>query len=304
MAITLSKKSILKTVKEYIFLILGAGCLSSATYFFMLPCKIVSGGVGGLSNVIFYWFGWKVSVVSIVLQVPLMIMALIMLPKSFSLKTVFSCVAYSIWMYLFETFFADVPNQMPSSRILWLLVGAIIDGTGIYLAYAAGGSNGGSEIVSSIVVKKNPDAKIGNVLIIFNYVVYFLALICFATTDGLDMECLLRVLYSVLMSYAVSFVVDVETNGIDPLLEYHIVTEKPEQIAEALSKTFKRGVSEIDLVSPKGTPKERKMLVVVIQYRQNNRLKHVVKGIDPACFAYCKIIDNVVTRPGFKKRYN
>jgi len=300
----ISKQKIWKFIKEYVFLILGAGCLSSATYFFMLPCKIVSGGVGGLSNVIFYWFGWKVSVVSIVLQIPLMIMALIMLPKSFSVKTVFSCLAYSVWMYLFETFFADVPNQMPSSRILWLVIGAIVDGTGIYLAYAAGGSNGGSEIVSSIVVKKNPDAKIGNVLIIFNYVVYALALICFATTDGLDMECILRILYSVLMSYAVSYVVDVETNGLDPLLEYHIITDKPEEISDALQKAFKRGVSEINLVKPDGSPNERKMIVMVIQYRQNSKLKHIIRNIDPEGFAYCKTIDNVITRPEFKKRYN
>ena len=304
MELKLSKQSVWKIIKDYAYLIMGAFCPSAATYFFMLPSKIVAGGVGGLSNILFYWFGWKVSIVSIILQVPLLIMALIMLPKSFSVKTVFSCIVYSGWAYLFERFFPSVPNTMPSSRILWLLVGAVVDATGIYLAYAAGGSNGGSEIVSSIVVKKNPDAKIGNVLVIFNYVVYALALVCFITTDGINMESMIRILYSVLMSYAVSFVVDLLSNGIYPLLKYYIITTKDEEIAQALYKTFKRGVSKVDLVDGEGNQlKDKKMLVVVIQYRQNTKLKHLVKHIDPECFAYCKTIDNVVTRPDFKKRY-
>ena len=156
---SLSKINIWKTIKEYVLLIFGACGLSASNYFFILPCKIVSGGVGGLSNVLFYWFDWQVSVSSIVLQIPLLIMALIMLPKGFSVKTVFACVVYSVWMYLYETLFPSVPDQMPSSRILWLMAGAVVGGVGIYLSYIAGGSNGGSEIVSSIVVKKNPDAK-------------------------------------------------------------------------------------------------------------------------------------------------
>ena len=299
----LSKQNIWKTIKDYLLLIFGAAGLSASNYFFILPCKIVSGGVGGLSNVLYYWFGWQVSISSIALQIPLLIMALIMLPKSFSVKTVFACVVYSVWMYFYETCFSSVPDQMPSSRILWLLAGSVVGGIGIYLSYIAGGSNGGSEIVSSIVVKKNPDAKIGNVLIIVNYIVYALALICFITTDGLDMESVIRIIYSILMSYAVSYVVDVVSNGIDPLLEYRIVTSKDEEIAKALEEVFKRGVSEMKLVDHRGKEKKRKMLRVVIQYRQNTKLKYIIKSIDPDCFAYCKFIDSVVTRPEFKKRY-
>jgi len=303
MTMVLSKQNIWKTIKEYVLLVFGACGLSASNYFFILPCKVVSGGVGGLSHVLFYWFNWQVSVTSIVLQIPLLVMALIMLPKSFSIKTVFACVVYSVWMYLYETCFPFIPEYVPSSRILWLLAGAVVGGVGIYLSFIAGGSKGGSEIVSSIVVKKNPDAKIGNVLIIVNYVVYALALICFITTDGLNMECAIRLIYSILMSYAVSYVVDIVSNGIDPLLEYRIVTSKDEEIAKALEQVFKRGVSEMKLVDHRGKEKKRKMLRVVIQFRQNSKLKHIIKSIDPDCFAYCKFIDSVVTRPEFNKRY-
>ena len=55
-----------------------------------------------------------------------------------------------------------------------------------------------------------------------------------------------------------------------------------------------------DIVDEDGLPTAKHMLIVVILNRQNGKLKHFLKLIDPECFAYCKIIDGVVTRPDFK----
>ena len=191
---------------------------------------------------------------------------------------------------------------------MWLVFGVFVDGIGIYLAYIGNGSNGGSEIVSSIVVSRNPDAKIGTVLNIFNFSVYAMAFVCFvslgikAGTMNAEylLECVIRIIYSILMSYVASCVVDLCSQGLDPLLKYYIVTEKPEEVSEMLMKKFKRGVTCADIVDEDGLPTAKHMLIVVILNRQNGKLKHFLKLIDPECFAYCKIIDGVVTRPDFK----
>ncbi len=285
-------------------LIAGSVCITAGTYFFVLPCKLVGGGVGGITNVLFYWFNWPTSVVSIALQIPLLILALIMLKKEYAIKTLFSCIVYSLLMRLYEIFFPLVPSQTPSSILLWLVFGGVLSGIGIILAYWAGGSNGGSEIVSGIVMSKNPDYQIGKVLLIFNYCVYTLALICFITIDkGINLESVLRILYSIIMSYVVSITSNIVNHGIDPLLQYYIVSDKYDEISKTLSDTFKRGVTSIETVDSIGSIKDKRIIIVVIQFRQNNTLKNIIKSIDPDCFAYCKAIDSVVTRPNFKKRY-
>lgn len=266
----------------------------------------MSGGVGGLSNILYYWFGFSVSVTSILLQIPLLVLALVTLPKGFSVKTAFACVVYSLLFALLEK---TVVAPLPTSRLLWLVFGGFVEGIGIFLAYAGNGSNGGSEIVSNVFVSRNPDAKIGSVLRFVDFCVYGLALICFISIgvrDGMMgtdylLECCVRIFYSVLLSSVSSFVVNVCSQGLDPLLKYYVVTEKSDEMAKMLVEKFKRGVTGADIVDENGNPTGKRVLMVVILHRQNGKLKHLLKATDPECFAYCKIIDGVVTRPDFRK---
>ncbi len=300
----IAKNGVLRFLKEYTMLIIGSVIITTGTYFFVLPCKLVAGGVGGITNVLFYWFNWPTSIVSIVLQIPLIVLALILLKKEFAIKTLFATIVYSLFMRTYETLFPLVPTQTPSSILLWLVFGGMLTGIGIVIAYWAGGSNGGSEIVSNIVISKNPDYKIGKVLLIFNYCVYTLAFICFITLDkGVTLTSVLRILYSIFMSYVVSITTNIINHGIDPLLQYYIVSDKYDEISQALTATFKRGVTSIETIDNKRSNEEKKVLIVVIQHRQNDTLKNIIRSIDPNCFAYCKAIDSVVTRPDFKKRY-
>ena len=134
----LTGKRVLKTVKDYCYVTAGTCCLVFSSFFFILPCNLVSGGVGGISNILFYWFGFPVSLTSILLQIPLLVAALIMLPKGFSFRTAFACVLYSLLFSAMEKF---VVAPEPSSRLLWLVFGGFVDGIGIYLAYIGNGSN-------------------------------------------------------------------------------------------------------------------------------------------------------------------
>ena len=298
-----NKNDVLKFFKDYALVTVGALLMTTSCYFFILPCHMVSGGVAGVSNVLFYWFGWKQSVVSICLQAPLLVLALFKLKKSFAIKTVYSCVVYSLIMRFYETVFPDIPNTKPDSILLWMVMGGVIGGVSIVLPFWAGGSNGGSEIISGIAVSKNPDTQVGKVLMLVNYCVYALALVCFATTEGLTMESIIKIIYSVILSYVESFTIDLLNNGVDPTLKYYIITDKADEISALIFAKFRRGVSCADAVDAKGEKTGKKVLITVIQYRQNNTLKHIIKETDPDCFAYCKLLDGVVTRPNFNKRY-
>ncbi len=294
----ITKKSVVTTLKEYLLVTLGAALMVIAAYFFVVPCQIVACGVGGLTNVFLYWFGWQMSITSIAIQIPLLVLSLVMLPKGFSVKTVYACIMYSVFYGILERL--NIPQEEPPSVLLWVVFGGVIEGFGVYFPYAGHASNGGSEIVSSIVVSRNPDAKIGGILNIVNFCVYGLGLICFIV-KGFDMlDSVIKLVYSVLFSYVVAFVVDSYSQGLDPLLKYYVVTKKRDEVSDALVEHFKRGVTGTKLVKADGIPSDKDMLIVVIPHRQNGKLKHLLKKVDPECFAYCKIIDGVVTRPNFK----
>lgn len=183
------------------------------------PVSVVAGGIGGLSNILYYTFNIPVSIGSIALNAPLLIAALFKLKKSYSVRTVFACVVYSSVTLLFEkiNFF-----QFSDSRIIGVVMGGALSAAAITVAYFAGGSNGGSEIVTGLVSVKNPHVEMGKVLLIFNLGVYALAF-------ALQRE-LMQVLYSLLMSYVTSFCVKIFMNGIDPVLKYTVITKKSQEL--------------------------------------------------------------------------
>lgn len=290
---TVNKKiSVKEYIKIYAMLILAGTLMALGIYVFVLPSSIVAGGIGGLSNILYYTFNIPVSIGSIALNAPLLIAALFKLKKSYSVRTVFACVVYSLVTMLFEkiNFF-----QFTDSRIIGVVMGGALSGAGITVAYFAGGSNGGSEIVTGLVSVKNPNVEMGKVLLVFNLGVYALAFV-------LQRE-LMQVLYSLLMSYVTSFCVKIFMNGIDPVLKYTVITRKAEELDAELSRVFKRGATNIDVVDENGAPTGQKTVIVVIQYRQNQAFKRILRKVDGECFAFCTSINAVLNKPDFNKRY-
>lgn len=100
---TVNKKiSVTEYIKIYAMLILAGTLMALGIYVFVLPSSIVAGGIGGLSNILYYTFNIPVSIGSIALNAPLLIAALFKLKKSYSVRTVFACVVYSLVSMLFE----------------------------------------------------------------------------------------------------------------------------------------------------------------------------------------------------------
>ena len=71
------KNSFAEYIKIYAMLTLAGGRLWRwGIYVFVLPCSVVAGGIGGLSNILYYTFNIPVSIGSIALNAPLLIAAL------------------------------------------------------------------------------------------------------------------------------------------------------------------------------------------------------------------------------------
>ena len=240
---TLNKKnSFAEYIKIYAMLTLAGTLMALGIYVFVLPCSVVAGGIGGLSNILYYTFNLPVSIGSIALNAPLLIAALFKLKKSYSVRTVFACVVYSSVTLLFEkiNFF-----QFSDSRIIGVVMGGALSAAGITV----------------------------------------------------------QVLYSLLMSYVTSFCVKIFMNGIDPVLKYTVITKKSQELDAELFKVFKRGATNIEVVTEYGEPTDRKVVIVVIQYRQNQVFKRILRKVDEECFAFCTSINTVLNKPDFNKRY-
>ncbi len=266
-----------------------------AMHIFIVPNKVVPGGFTGIAAIFQYAVGFPLQYGILALNIPFLILAVIFLSKDFAIKTVYATLTTSGFLSLFEilhipTFTTDI--------LLAVFFGGILAGLSLVFAYNAKGSNGGTEIVARLIQRKNPEVDIGNVLFLFNFVVMGAGGF-FTAQKGYN---LWIVVYSLIYSYIGSFVFNKYSRWADPVVKFTIITSKADEMAEIITKTLKRGATNIELV--KGEEKEeRTLLSVVVQVRQIYTVKKIINQIEPECFYYITAVENVVFRPDFAKRY-
>lgn len=136
------------------YLILSVCLFISAVYFnlFQLPNKIVTGGLGGISIIINYYFGIEPSKIIFFISITVLILGFFLLGK---LKTTGAIIATFIY-----PFFVDITSEINnyislniSNLIIISIIIGILSGLTTGIVYRIGFSNGGLSIVSELISK-------------------------------------------------------------------------------------------------------------------------------------------------------
>ena len=110
------------------------------------------------------------------------------------------------------------------------------------------------------------------------------------------------ILYSLMYILIGGTVMGMFKRGFNHPQKFCIITTKYEEIGEALTNKFKRGYMTMD-VENSFDGQTRKMIAVVVQYRQMPQLKKIIKRLDPQAFTFVKDVHDVFSRPTFNRSY-
>ena len=83
------------------------------------------------------------------------------------------------------------------------------------------------------------------------------------------------------------------TNGFQSAIEFRIITDKPEEMANALMKELSRGVTALPATGMY-TKETHSMILCVVGRRQVATLKRVMKQVDPESFAVMANVSQVL----------
>lgn len=182
----------LKPAQEVGIILLSALLVAAGLDLFLIPHKLLSGGVTGVASIIGYLTGWNISLVYFMLNVPLILWGWKAVGRRYIVLSCISVVS-TTW------FISIIPEvQVTKDPILAAVFGGIISAAGIGFSLRVGGSTGGFDILGSIVTRKR-DVPMGNILFLLNGLV-ILALGFFQSWD--------LALYSMLSTFVKGKVVD------------------------------------------------------------------------------------------------
>jgi uncharacterized membrane-anchored protein YitT (DUF2179 family) len=180
-----SVKDMRSFLRKYILVTIGAVLQGFAMGVFLFPNYIPSGGAGGFTVLLNYWFGIPLSLALWIMNASMLLFALHYLGGKSTIGTLFGITVTSISVNLFEVYL-DTPFSTIS---LDLLFGSILLGIGIAILLRQGVSNGGVGVIALIIAKYkkiNPGKSLfwinGVIFVITGYVIVWeiiiQALIC------------------------------------------------------------------------------------------------------------------------------
>lgn len=261
-------------VVNLLMIILGNLSLAIGTSLFILPHNIVNGGVSGIAIICQAFFKWNAGVTILVVDWLLFFVGLVILGKKFALKTLLSTILYPLFINAFTNidYFSQLAKQV-TNPLLACLAGALLTGFGLGVAYRAGASTGGLDIIS-LVLKKYFHIKLSLSTLIMDGIIILLGLI------SLSLEI---ALYGLLCVVITSYIIEkITISGMNSYMA-HIVSEKWEEINSYLINTLQRGTT---LIKVQGglTKQEKVMIEIVFNEKEYYDIKKNIYAIDNKAF--------------------
>ena len=118
---------------------------------FIRPHGIILGGATGLGLLITHYVNMKLSVVVMILNVVLLLIAYVTMGKKFALSTLANSILYPAMMYVFETFITL--GKVTEDPMLSCVFGGVLMGIGIGMILKTGGSTGGTDVIAVAINK-------------------------------------------------------------------------------------------------------------------------------------------------------
>ncbi len=260
------------TLRDYLLILLGSILQATALRGFLIPAKLASGGVSGLSQIINNFTGWPIGIMVLLGNIPLLILGWRFLggPK-FAARTAFAVILFSILI--------DIPlSFMPAEGItddivLNSLYGGVISGIGFGLVYRGRGTSGGSDILARILSSWR-DIPVTQSYLITDAVIIFLAGITFSWENAL---------YALVMLYVSGIAAESISQGSNILRTGMTITTNPDPIKEEIFNRLQRGVTIMDV---KGgySGEDKTILLCVVTRAEIPHLKVLTTDLDPRAF--------------------
>jgi Uncharacterized conserved protein len=265
-------RSKLKPVLRVLSILTGSLLSAIAVNELLVPHLLLSGGVGGIALIVQYLSGIPSGALILVINIPIFITGIREIDRDFILYSLIGTVSLSVFLIILRNIealrFIRVDDTMLAG-----IFGGVLNGIGSGIVFRNRGSMGGSDIIA-VIIKKKRSINIGTVLFSINLVIILAASALYGVKPAM---------FTLISMYISSMVLDRVQEGFNRKKSVFIVSEKEDEVAEAILKSLNRGVT---FLNGEGayTKSNRRIIYCVVTTTQLAQLKHIVEAVDSNAF--------------------
>lgn len=244
---------------------------------FLSPVALYDSGISGTSMLFAQLARGAVpfSLFLIVLNVPLFLYGLRREGSTFTIRSIYTVVIYSVAAAFFGRFVTPGASPIAGSDLLLCAIfGGLISGVGSGTTIRYGGALDGIEVLA-VIFSRRLGMTVGTFVMTYNALLYVVA--------GVIMGSWVLPLYSI-VTYAIGIkAVDFIVEGLDKTKAAMIITDHPQDICRELSAAFGTGITLID-AHGYYSGDSKTMIYFVVNRFQIARMRTIVHDIDDKAF--------------------
>ena len=279
-------KALRSEVQDYVFITLGLLLYSFGFTVFLMPYEIVTGGVAGISAIVFYATGFQIEYTYFLINAALLVVALRLLGWRFLSKTIYAIVMLSFLLGYFQTLLpTDAEGHFvkilgEGQDFMSLVLGCTMTGSALGIVFLNNGSTGGTDIIAASV-NKFRDVSLGTVLAFLDLLIIGSCLLI--PQFGTMLQRATMVVFGLCTMVIENFMLDFLMNHQRQSVQFMIFSNKWQEIANAIGTQLDHGVTILD---GHGwyTGHERKVLCILAKKRESQLIFRIIKMIDPNAF--------------------
>lgn len=254
-------------LNRFIFLTLGSAIAAFALEGFLVPNRIIDGGIVGISIMAHTLTTQPLGIFIFCLNLPFLFLAYRKFGKKFVFSTLYSVTMLAILVSVFHE------TQVTNDLTLASVFGGVILGLGVGLILRNEGSLDGAEIVA-IRFAKNSSFSVGEIIMFINVFIFALAGFLYGWRQAM---------YSMLTYFIAYKVIDIVIEGLNESKSVQIISDYSDKIGQVVMSEMDVSVTYIEAEGGYSGAKKR-ILYCIISRLEVTKLKKIAKDIDPTAF--------------------
>lgn len=277
----------MKKILSYSQIILSAVLLAFVYYIFIVTNNFAPAGLNGIATMIQYKSGFSISYMSLLINIPLSVLAYFLVQKDFAIKTIVFSVVYSFSFLLLQnsslTFIQY--NALGHDTIYPVIISGVLAGVVYGICFRNNASTGGTDIISRYINKVKPDTNFFVITFTLNAIVAIVSIFVYSEGTLNYKPMALCIIYCFISTFVGNLLLKTTKTA----YKFTIITNHEKEIIEEITQKLHHGCTKIDAVGTyTGTYKS--VLICIVNKHQLNDFQKIISQYNNT-FSYFEMVN-------------
>ncbi|MBO5340410.1 MAG: YitT family protein [Oscillospiraceae bacterium] len=274
-----------KTIKEFAYITVGTAIIAASVFFFMQPFHLSLGSVAGLAIVLEDLLGLKVSVITMIINVVLLLFGFLLIGREFGAKTIYTSILLPVMLGILEQVFPENVS-LTGDAFIDMVCHLFVVSLGQSILFGQNASSGGLDIVAKIM-NKFLRMDLGKAISLTGMCIAFSSALVFDKKT---------VVISVLGTYLNGMVLDHFIFGSNIKRRVCIISNHREEILDYVLNTLHSGATLYEAKGAYSNAVSTEVIVIVDKNEYRLLMNYIAKT-DPKAFVTVYNVNEVVYQP-------